>query len=216
MKRNILILLGCLLNMSLLGQTVYVQIGPSFSKLSWNNSMINKDPFNKGIVGVDAMAGVNYLNFKYFCLSSNIGFIQKGGSEKVTMTNNLGDSITTTEETEKLNYLSINTTFDLKIPIKNVIEPYIFVGPRLDYLIKYKENIVFLKQFDDAGKLIKISYGFITGAGINFQIKKIQLGAIFKYYMNLNKLVDYTSDYNVSNKISDNTFTVNFQIGYKF
>ncbi len=137
MKRNVLILLACLLNMSLLGQTSYFQIGPSFSKLSWNNSMINKDPFNKGIVGVDAMAGVNYLNFKYFCLSSNIEFIQKGGSQKVTMTNELGDSIATTEETERLNYLGVNTTFDLKIPIKDVIEPFIFVGPRLDYLIKY-------------------------------------------------------------------------------
>jgi len=202
--------------MSLLGQTPYLQIGPSFSELSWKNSMVNKDPFNKGIVGFDAMAGVNYLNFKYFCLSSNIGFIQKGGSQKVTMTNELGDSIATTEETERLNYLTLNTTFDLKIPIKDDIEPYILVGPRIDYLINYKENIGFLKQFDNAGKLIKISNGFITGAGINFQIKKNQLGAIFDYYINLNKLVDYTSDKDVCNKISDNTYTLNFQVGYKF
>jgi hypothetical protein len=82
-------------------------------------------------------------------------------------------------------------------------------------MISYQEKVDFIKQFDEINQVNKFIYGFITGAGINFQIKKIQLGAVFEYYINLNKLVDYNSDKDVRNKISDYTYTLNFQIGYK-
>ena len=200
---------------TLFSQTIFFKIGTSFSKLTWYNSMIGKKPFNKGIVGLNAMAGVNYLNYKYFYLSSNVGFIQKGGSQNVIITDNVGDSIGTTKETEKLNYLTINTTFNLKIPIKKVIEPYLFAGPRLDYLITYKENFGLLKQFDDIGKLNKFSYGLLLGGGVNCNIKKFRFGIALDYYLNINKQINYTSN-GFTNKLFDNTFAINALFGYKF
>jgi Outer membrane protein beta-barrel domain len=216
MKTRVLLFSLILLGTTINGQTIYLKIGPSFSKLSWNNSIINEDPFNKGIIGFDAIAGINYLNFKYFNLSSNVGFIQKGGSESLTLTGALGDSLITVKETEKLNFVTINTTLNLKIPVKKILEPYIFVGPRLDYLISYKENIAFIKQFDDAGKLNKFSYGLLLGGGINFNVKKIRLGITLDYYLNMNKLVNDEAKTGVTNKLYDNTFAINALIGYKF
>ena len=216
MKTRFLLFLFIFLGSTLTGQTIYLKTGPTFSKLTWNNSMINKNTFNKGIVGFDAIIGVNYLNFKYLCLSSNIGFIQKGGSQNVIMTNELGDSIATIKEILKLNYLTINTTFNLKIPIIKFLEPYIVAGPRLDYLIRYKENVVFLKQFEDVGKLSKISYGILLGCGINCTITKFRLGIAFDYYFNINKQVDFVSSSGVTNTIFDKTYAINALIGYKF
>jgi Outer membrane protein beta-barrel domain len=215
MKRNFLILLVCLLNLSLFGQTLHLQIGPSFSKLNWKNSMVQDIMFNRNVTGFNASIGVEYLNLKYFNLNSTLGFIQKGGKDSISVTGPQGENESKEEFKIKLNYLTINTTVEFKVPIKEFITPYIFIGPRLDYLISYKEKANFIKQFDEINQVNKYIYGFIAGVGINFQIKKIQLGAVFDYYLNINKLVDYTSDKNVSNKISDNTYTLSFQVGYK-
>ena len=215
MKRNLLFLSVCLLNVSLLGQTLDLQIGPTFSKLNWRNSMVQGIMFNKNVTGFNASIGVEYLNFKYFNLHSNVGFIQKGGKDSISVTGSQGEVESKEEFKIKLNYLTLNTNIEFKLPIIKFITPYVLIGPRLDYMISYQEKVDFIKQFDEINQVNKFIYGFITGAGINFQIKKIQLGAVFEYYINLNKLVDYNSDKDVRNKISDYTYTLNFQIGYK-
>ena len=203
-------------------QTIFLKFGPSFSKLTWSETTNNTKPDEKGIIGFNVIGGVNYLNFKYFNLSSGIGFIRKGGIEHWFIS---GNDPTYRTDTAKLNFLTINTTFNLKVPIIKIIEPFIFVGPRLDYLFSYSENEVFIKDYDDAKKLNKVIYGILLGGGINFRVKRFQLGIDFDYYLNINKLIDYHLTYytndsvgwrELTNKIYDNTFTVNAMIGYKF
>lgn len=172
--------------------------------------------FNKNVIGFDASLGIEYLNFKYFNLSSGLGFTQKGGKDSLMVTGAQGENGSMAEFKIRLNYLTLNTVVELKVPIRDFITPYVLIGPRLDYLISYKEGANSIKQFDEIGKVNKFIYGIITGAGINFKIKKIQLGIVFDYYFNINKLVDYTSDKGVSNKISDITYTLNFLVGYRF
>ncbi len=177
--------------------------------------MIQDVMFDKNVIGFDASLGIEYLNFKYFNLSSGLGFIQKGGKDSIMVTGVLGEDGSMAEFKIMLNYLTINTVVKLKVPIKNFITPYIIIGPRLDYLISYKEDLIFIKQFDEIGKVNKFIYGFITGAGININIRKIQVGVVFDYYFNFNKLVDYTADKGVRNKISDRTVALNLLVGYK-
>ena len=201
MKTRLLLLLLILTGTTINAQTIFVKIGPSFSKLTWSNSLLKVDGFKKGLVSFDAMAGVNYLNFKYFNLSSGLGFIQKGGKEDGVVTDIVGRPVGNIEQVEKLNYLTVNTTFNFKVPVAKFLEPYLSAGPRLDYLISYNENVYFLKAFDDSGQLNKFSYGFIMGCGINSKIKKFRLGAAFDYYLNLNKISDFISEYGYTNKI---------------
>ncbi len=177
--------------------------------------MIQGVMFDKNIIGFDASMGVEYLNLKYFNLSSSLGLIQKGGKDSIMVTGVQGENGSMEEFKIRLNYLTINTVAELKVPIKGFIIPYVLIGPRLDYLISYKESASFIKQFDEIENVNKFIYGFITGAGINFKIKKIQLGIVFDYYFNINKLVDYTSYKVVSNKISNKTFTLNLLVGFK-
>jgi hypothetical protein len=207
------------------GQTIFLKFGPSFSNIKEQIPSDYISEIGKDIIGFDAIVGVNYLNFKYFNLSSGIGFIQKGG----TVTQAIhGNDPTWHNDTARLNFLTINTTFNLKIPIIKFIEPYIFFGPRLDYLFSYSEKNGYLfKDYDYYKKLNKVIYGILLGGGINFKVKRFQLGLGFDYYINMNKLVDYsqtnyvtgyggTGSWEYTSKISDNTFTINALIGFKF
>jgi len=203
------------------GQTIFLKFGPSFSRLAYSNAWTDKISVKDFIVGYDAIVGVNYLNFKYFNLSSGIGLIQKGGNidfaDKVT--NEAGSYHH--KSTTRLNFLTINTTCNLGLPIKEILKPYIFVGPRLDYLFSYDETSGFINNFYHQNKVNKLIYGILFGAGINFNIKRFQLGLVADYYLNINKLVNYKGvsslgDHEDTYIINDNTFTLNALIGYKF
>ena len=198
-----------------IGQTLFLKAGPSFSNMHYESSLVTADPFTKGFTGVNVIAGINYLKIKYLNLSTGIGYIRKGGIASMTMVDNEGDSIGTTEITEKMNYLTVNTTVNLKVPIKDLLEPYIFAGPRLDYLVSWKETNSFLQFFDDEGALNKISWGLLLGGGINFHFSRFLVGASFDYYLDFNKMVDYTVTTGTTTKVYDHTFTVNAVLGYK-
>jgi len=224
MKTRLLILSFLIFVSTSHGQTIFLKLGPSFSMLTWKSNAPYSDSYDNTPnfnIGFDAIAGVNYLNFKYFNLSSGIGCIQKSGYNIITIQNGEYGPNSKNHITTRLNFLTINTTFNLKIPIKKSIEPNIFIGPRLDYLFSKNDGI--LKQVYDVSKINKVIYGILCGAGINFNVKRFQLGLVVDYYFNINKLVDYTKTYNLSNgsreiteKIYDNTFTINALIGFKF
>jgi hypothetical protein len=221
MKTRLLIFAFLIIGTTGFGQTLFLKLGPSFSRLSYSNAESDKASIKDFIVGYDAIVGVNYLNFKYFNLSSGIGLIQKGGNVdySVKAIDEGGSHLQST--TSRLNFLTVNTTFNLGLPIKETIKPYIFAGPRLDYLFSYDETSGFVSSFYHQNKVNKLIYGMLFGLGVNFSIKKIQLGAAADYYLNFNKLVNYTSASSYSGSettyiITDNTFTINFLVGYKF
>jgi len=222
MKKNIIVFILSLQILSVLGQDLTLQIGPSFSKLNWENSMIKDEMFDNNLTGMNVLIGIAYLDLKYFNLHSNIGFIQKGGKDSIPVATAIGEVGDKQLFKNRLNFLTLNTTANLKLPIKDLLTPYLFVGPRVDFLVSYKEEAIFLEQFDNADKLNKVIYGFVTGAGFDLYIKQFLIGTVFSYYFNFNKLVDYTSDTEitnipeVTNTVADQTFTTNLKIGYKF
>ena len=199
------------------GQTIFLQFGPSISKTTWTTSLVNERGVDtKSIIGFNAIAGINYLNFKYFNLCSGLGIIEKGGSETVRTYSLELYHYDTTKATKRLYYFTMNTTCNLRVPIKDLIEPYIFVGPRLDYLFSDSQKGE-VHQSQNTEKLNKLSYGLLFGGGINFKLKRILLGLVCNYYYNINKVVNKKdiSTNNETYKYYDNTFTVNAYIGYK-
>jgi hypothetical protein len=217
MKHCFIFLFVFLPIMTLFGQTFSLQIGPSFSKSTWENIWMTKHTLLQDkVIGTNASLGIEYWDRKYFNLSSSLGFIQKGGKDSIQLVFGPPEPIPLTFYKLRLNYLTVNTCAIVKIPVRDVITPYLLAGPRIDYLVSYKEDAAIIKEYEDVDKINYLSYGFITGVGIKYKLDKVELGVVFNYLINLNNLVDFkwTSD-GPTRKVSDNTYTLNFQIGYK-
>ena len=203
--------------MALFGQTFNLQIGPSFSKSNWENIMMSQHSLlDDNVIGTNVSLGMEYWDHTYFNLSSNLGYIQKGGKDSIQLIFGPPEPIPLSPYKLKLNYLTVNTCIIVKIPVRDAIFPYLLAGPRIDYLVSYKEDVPVIKNYEDIGKVNYFIYGFITGIGINYKLDKIQLGIVFNYFINLNNLVDFKwTNAGPIRKVSDNTFVLNFQIGYK-
>ncbi|MCX6303513.1 MAG: outer membrane beta-barrel protein [Bacteroidetes bacterium] len=198
-------------------QTLNLRFGASVSNLNWVNSASVDQVFNKNNIGFDLLLGLDYLDHTYFNLSTNLGYVQKGGAGSLLNTSfQSPEGFTETDVSTKLNYVTVNTLFEVKVPVKNLVVPFIHVGPRVDYLVSYTQSYNLFEHFTLDDQLHKTIYGVIGGAGIDFRIKRFKVGVVFDYYWNFNKLVDYTNDFDNYNQVYDRTFTLNLQVGYKF
>jgi hypothetical protein len=198
MKRFKLLATVLLISGFSFGQVVKIQTGVSISSLDWQVSSPDWIHDNETLMGCPVFIGLDYLDKKYFNLSSNIGLLKKGG--KVTLKNTnpakyVGDQITETN----LDYLSVNTTCDFKYPLENKITPFIGIGPRIDLLLN---DISFINKF---------SYGLLLGGGFKYDINKIQIGLRVDYYLNFNKI----NKAELYGTLRDKTVTTSLVVGYR-
>jgi hypothetical protein len=111
----------------------------------------------------------------------------------------------------KLDYFSFNTVIDFKYPLPNKISPLVSIGPRIDYLLNYSKDFEWLKN---ENSLKELSYGLIIGAGIKYELSKIEVGIRADYYLNFNDIAKL-KDRNLDINVKDNTFTINLLIVLK-
>ncbi len=213
MKQLKLLVFGLLLSNLAIGQTVKIQTGTTWSKLDWKIGNLDLAPYNETLIGYSVFAGIDYLENKCFNLSSNLGFIRKGGKGTLTFTTETGEPIDEKTEKVKLDYITINTILDIKYPIKDKILPFISVGPRFDYLASYSKEFNGLNEID---ALKKYNIGLILGGGIKYDLSKVQIGLRADYYLNFDKVADWPAQTgNLGGKVNDKTLTLNLTIGYK-
>lgn len=195
------------------GQVLKIQAGISISSLDWKIMNGGVKVYDQKIIGQSIFIGLDYFRKKYFNLSSNIGTIKKGGSSEVQYTDALGNPLNTEKQKATLDYLSFNTTVDLKYPINGKIFPFLSVGPRVDYLLSNSYYFSTLKNNDELNKL---SYGLNLGAGIKYQFLRFQIGIRGDYLLNLNKISEYNnSNGTPAGEVKDKTFLVNAILGFK-
>lgn len=213
MKQFKLLVFGLLLSSLASGQTVKIQTGTTVSKLDWEIGNMNFSPYNETLIGYSVFAGIEYLENKFFNLSSNLGVVRKGGKEKVTYVTETGELIDKKTEKATLDYITVNSTFDIQYPIKDKVLPFMSVGPRFDYLISYSNVFDSLKEID---ALKKYNIGLILGGGIKYDLSKVQIGLRADYYLDFYKVADWPAQTgNLGGKVNDKTVTLNFMIGYK-
>jgi hypothetical protein len=215
MKRLGLFLISMTITILVNGQTIKIQAGTSISNLDWKYKGINVDPvYKETLIGYSFFTGMDYFDKQYFNLSSNIGMIRKGGKGEIALIDQNGELAgQTIIEKPTLDYLSINTTVDLKYPIKEKVFPFICFGPRLDYLFNNSKHFDGLK---DLNELNNTTIGLILGCGLKYYISNIQLGLRADYYLNFTKVADWTiQNSGIGGEINVNTFTTNLTIGYK-
>lgn len=215
MKKITLVIFGLIFTHLTYGQIINIRAGTSFSKLEWKLDKINLDPpYKETLVGLSIFAGIDYLNKKHYNLSSNIGYIQRGGRGEIPLTDsdgNLTDSTVTSKP--ELNYFSINTVIELKYPIKKNFIPFLSIGPRLDLLTSYSDHF---DSLDDISELNNISFGLLIGGGIKYELTNFQIGIRCDYYQDFNKVADWSQGTGVSGgEIITNTLTTELTFAYK-
>lgn len=195
------------------GQTLKMQAGPSFSSLDWRTEGLSTTPYNETMIGYSFLIGVDYLDKKYFNLSSNLGLLRKGGKQTVQLISYFGDPGTERIDNARLDYLSLNTLIDLKYPVTDKIIPFFSFGPRIDYLVGISNEFDPLTLDNDISRL---NYGFILGGGLKYELSKFQIGIHADYYFNCNNIADWPAVVpNLGGTIADRTFTLNLSLGYK-
>ena len=213
MKNLKLLVFGLLLSNLSYGQIVKIQAGPSFSVLDWRTDNMPIIPYDDVLIGYSVTAGIDYLDSKYFNLSSNLGLIRKGGKELVTYMNSSGEPIGEGIDRAKLDYFTVNTTIDIKLPVNDKLIPFISIGPRFDYLIKHSIDF---QGVNEMGELNKYNVGLIFGGGMKYDLSKFQIGLRADYYMNFIKVAEWPAQGDNSwGEIDDRTFSLNLIVGYK-
>lgn len=209
--KKILLIIAFLIHVTISNSQIVDRIsfnyGITSSDLQWK---FEQDPSlptfnnleNRNIIGFYSGIDIDYLKSKFFALSTGIGFYQKGAKYD---RGNIADKL-------DLSYL----TFDTKVKVKydfNNFTPYLIIGPRIDYLLKFSSAF---DEFDRLGMMNRINYGLVYGLGIQYDFGKIILGLAWKNNVNFNSIAENSGEYmNPPFKINDKTMIFNLDIGIK-
>lgn len=199
MRYFILLLLPLFISTRSSSQILRLSAGVSASSMEFNYTPLS-DYYDINIIKPAVFIGVSYLNRKHFNLSTNGGYLQKGGKEKVAFTDGSGNDIGEGYDGPVFGYVSLNTTADIKIPINN-LTPYISIGPRIDYLISDNNRL------SDPNK---ISYGGLLGVGVSLAVNKMHIGLQAAYLPSFNNVIE--PEYGLNG--SEQTFLTSLVLGY--
>lgn len=178
-------------------QTIKLENGISSSSMRSDNISF----LNKKITTYSVLVGYEYLNHKYYYLSSAIGYLRKGGQEEISAIGNIK---------EQLDYLHFNTTIRAKITI-NDLEMFTGIGPTIDVLLSDKNFKSELFDLDNEKYVLnsvsfgsKIEIGFVQLLNDRFKV-----GCSGSYLLNIDCIGKSTY-----NKLKNDTFQMMVTIGY--
>jgi len=195
------------------GQIVALKAGPVVSKLDCHIPDLHETELNKGYTGVAAVAGIDYLIHKYWCLSTDLGYINSGGKGHTLVHGAEGDQDLIIKT--NLHFVTFNTLIHLQYKFGEFIEPFIGIGPRLDYLAGYHEDAVMMTEFEEKGELNKWLYGAVAAAGVHFDLQHWVVGFEYQYNWDMNELVEFEEG-EVHNSIALRCSPFLVTVGYHF
>jgi hypothetical protein len=208
MKTSLIITFLLIITVSATGQIIdriSFNYGITSSDLEWNYEQdlpysIHNDWGNQKIIGFYSGLDFEYLDSKYFALSTGIGFYQRGAMDYLPPSTHKWD----------LDYLTFDTKVKVKYDFNNFI-PYLIIGPRIDYLLKYSSEF---DEFARLEMLNKFNYGLRYGLGMQYDFGKFILGFAWKNNLNFNSIGENDGEYmSPPFKINDKTIIFNLDIG---
>lgn len=179
-------------------QTIKMDNGLAISSFSSKELKM----LNTAIKSYSFMFGIDYINSNIIGLSSQIGYLCKGGKETMGY-----PVISASDFVEKVDYIHFNTTVRLKY-MKFFYCIYIGVGPKIDILLD--DNYLKSSIYNDY-KLSTISAGLKYEVGFEQYLNnRISVGLNFSYIQNIGKVGG-----TVYNKLLNDTYLLSFSLGYR-
>ena len=175
MKKVIICLLLTLLNLSLLSsQVIKIENGLSISSI--NSTKFNL--LNDNLYRYSLLLGCDYLEHRYFYLSSGIGYIQKGGTDNIIQLDENTHPVNTIPIKGKWDYLHLNTSLRIRYPFEKS-HLYLGAGLKADVLTSSTDNN---KSYLSEGyKMASIIPGMKIEMGINREVKRLVIGVNASY-----------------------------------
>lgn len=207
MKIRLLLLLLCLMTRLSYSQVLKVYNGVGVSSNKNEMTLLSNKYY--GYVGI---VGIDYLKNKYYYLSSQLGYMSKGGKDRIYI---VGENKSTYKDL-KINwgYIHANTTFRLKTP-SNSFYFYLGAGPKIEILT---ESIYIRSKEGYDIKLKPVLIGGIGEVGVVKRIKQVEFGFNTSYSFDFNDMGN-TKNENLnkySYAIKNHTVLITFFVGLDF
>lgn len=215
MKRNAIVLILSLTISAAYSQTLRLNLGPSVSKLDWlyYDGQISEKYYENPRLGYLLSAGLEYLEHKYFSVSSDILMYSCGGKNssevKTDPFRNLGP------EKISASYLALGSAFNFN-PINNKFKVQLSVGPRIEYMIIGSKKAPY-DIIDYSHGLNKFNYGITGGLGLYYDLNKYIVGVNAQYLYKVKKLAEEPTYYNLfAVDATEQVMVFGFSFGYRF
>lgn len=196
-----------LLILLLVVSTIDAQIVKFSSGMSVSSMPSRSEVLNRYIAKYYTSVGCDYLEHKYFYLSSEFAYTSLGGRG-----NNGFINLSPTRTMEMWNYLHLNTTFRVRYSFDQ-IHLYLGCGPKLDILVdddKFKSP--FFSNLEGY-RMDNLSFGGKLEMGGAYDYRKICLGLNVSYLLNIGSVgVGGDTGYL---KFHRSAFLLVLSIGYK-
>lgn len=212
MKKKSSVWLVCILlcvSAGMKGQKVVIENGVAITALPKSYDK-NRTPYQLSV-------GTDYLDKDWYFLSSNIGYLQKGGRTSIPTTNNVGDMPVYTSDVAKLHYLTVNTVFNVYKMSRDGYKFFVGAGPRLD--LKVGSSFSWYEEMSGSSQspvlnpddgLHRFVFGLKCVLGISKEFRSVDLGLNVAYLPSITNPGAYGTIYR------DRTFTVGITVGLPY
>ena len=193
MKRNTLLLLLILSFSAVYSQTLRFNLGSSLSKLDWlyYDGQVSEKYYENPILGYSLSAGIEYLEHKYFSVSSDILMYSCGG--KYSIEDKTGPFKHMGPERISASYLALGSSFNF-YPVNNKFKVQLSVGPRIEYMIIGTKEGPY-NWIENSHGLTRFNYGVTAGVGLYYEIEKYVVGINAQYLSRVNDLAAVNATY---------------------
>lgn len=176
MMKKITLIFVCFVSSTLCySQTIKISNGVSLNSMKGDKF----DLFPKQVVSYSGLLGLEYLESKWFYLSSEIGYLKLGGKENSTLNG------VPMHDKQTWDFAQLNTSFRLRANSRKS-EFYLGAGPYLNLLVGSGK---FNKALYDGYSTEKTNWGLKTEVGINENIEKFRIGLNCSYLVPFSPVV---------------------------
>ena len=204
MKRIALLTVIILATLPLSAQVIKLDVGTSFSQMQDDTPMHN---FSNTLISNSLAFGVDWLESDWFYLSSEIGYLNTGGVDRIDIMDGSGLPIEEVDWRLQRHNIHLNTTFRGKLGYKK-FHAYLGIGPKVDIPV-YTD----VDTFGDNSSLSfvknEVMFGLKAEVGVAYNFNDVRVGLNFAYLPDLTRQASY-----LNQTTRNDTFKLGIMVGY--